>query len=259
VVGFLSFDEEAEQYLVTAVLRPGNAPGSAGAVGILRRLIVRVKEAFPEASIRVRLDGGFASPEILDFLDCEPKVEYIVNLAANAVLKRKAESAMKRARGASESSGQTEHVYGECRYATRKTWPWKRRVIYKAEVVRAEGKEPKDNPRFVVTKPETESAVDLRTGLLLAGRRRKPGQGAARRHADRTDQLLELLGEHVPGHTGGGGVCADAGDAPAPGTDPPRPGTSLDYARTFLEVGRSGGGLGASDRVALTPVLSVSR
>src|ERR1700737_4325904 len=59
VVGFLSFDEEVEQYLVTAVLRPGNAPGSAGAVGILRRLIGRVKEAFPEASLRVRLDGGF--------------------------------------------------------------------------------------------------------------------------------------------------------------------------------------------------------
>ena len=151
VVGFLSFDEEVEQYLVTAVLRPGNAPGSAGAVGILRRLIGRVREAFPAASIRVRLDGGFASPEILDFLDCAPKVEYIVNLAANAVLKRKAESAMKRARRASEISGQTEHVYGECRYATRKTWPWKRRVIYKAEVVRATNKEPKDNPRFVVT------------------------------------------------------------------------------------------------------------
>jgi hypothetical protein len=58
---------------------------------------------------------------------------------------------MKRARRASKISDQTEHVYGECRYATKKTWPWKRRIIYKAEVVRAEGKEPKDNPRFVVT------------------------------------------------------------------------------------------------------------
>jgi hypothetical protein len=151
VVGFLSFDEEAEQYLVAAVLRPGNAHGSVGAMGILRRLLQRVKKAFPWARIRVRLDGGFATPEVLDFLDCEPKVEYIVNLAANAVLKRKVESAMTRARRASKVSGQTEHVYGECRYATRKTWPWKRRVIYKAEVVRAEGKEPKDNPRFVVT------------------------------------------------------------------------------------------------------------
>jgi hypothetical protein len=160
-VGFLSFDEESEQYLVTAVLRPGNAPGSAGAIGILRRLRGRVKEAFPEASIRVRLEGGFAAPEILDFLDGEPKVEYIVNLAANAVLKRKAESAMKRARRQSEASGQTEQVYGECQYATKKTWPWKRRVIYKAEVVRAEGKEPKDNPRFVVTNLLREFAASM--------------------------------------------------------------------------------------------------
>src|SRR5436853_6689718 len=151
VVGFLTFNQEAEQYLVTAVLRPGNAPGSAGAVGLLRRLIERLREAFPKASIRVRLDGGFASPEILDFLDCEPKVEYLVNFACNAVLERKAESAMQRARRASESSQQTAHVYGACQYRTRKTWPWKRRVIYKAEVGRAEGKKPKDNPRFVVS------------------------------------------------------------------------------------------------------------
>src|SRR5438477_87859 len=151
VVGFLTFNQEAEQYLVTAVLRPGNAPGSAGAVGLLRRLIERLRGAFPKAKLRVRLDGGFASPEVLDFLDCEPKVEYLVNMAANAILKRKAEAAMKRARRASKISGQTEHVYGECRYATRKTWPWKRRLIYKAEVVRAVNKEPKDNPRFVVT------------------------------------------------------------------------------------------------------------
>ena len=151
VVGFLTFDHEAEQYLVTAVLRPGNVSGSAGAVGILRRLIERVTQAFPDARIRVRLDGGFAAPEVLYFLDCEPKVEYAVNVGANAVLKGKAEAAMKHARRHAKISEQTEHVYGECQYRTRKTWPWKRRVIYKAEVVRAKGKEPKDNPRFVVT------------------------------------------------------------------------------------------------------------
>lgn len=151
VVGFLTFNQEPEQYLVTAVLRPGNAPGSAGAVGLLRRLTERLRQAFPKAKIRVRLDGGFAAPEVLDCLDGEPRVEYLVNFAANAVLERKAESDMKRARHKSKISGQTEHVYGECQYRTRKTWPWKRRVIYKAEVVQAEGKKPKDNPRFVVT------------------------------------------------------------------------------------------------------------
>src|SRR6202008_82877 len=88
MVGFLTFDQEPEQYLFTAVLRTGNAPGSAGAVGLLRRLIERLRRAFPDAKIRVRLDGGFAVPEVLDFLDREPKGEYLVNMAANAVLKR---------------------------------------------------------------------------------------------------------------------------------------------------------------------------
>jgi hypothetical protein len=36
-------------------------------------------------------------------LDCEPKVEYLVNMGANEVLKRKARAAMKRARRRSKS------------------------------------------------------------------------------------------------------------------------------------------------------------
>ena len=57
---------------------------------------------------------------------------------------------MARARRLSKASGQTEHVYAETRYAT-KSWPRKRRVIIKAEVTRHPGRDPRDNPRFVVT------------------------------------------------------------------------------------------------------------
>jgi len=151
VVGFLSFDGEAEQYLVTAILRPGDAHGSRGAVGILRRLIRRLRRAFPRAVLRVRLDGGFATPEVLDFLDGQPGLEYVVNMASNAVLNRFARSALRVARRRSKQTGKTEHVYGECLYAAKKTWSHRRRVIYKAEVVRHPDREPRDNPRFVVT------------------------------------------------------------------------------------------------------------
>jgi hypothetical protein len=44
--GFLTFNEEREQFLFTAILRPGNAPGARGALGILRRLIPRLRAAF---------------------------------------------------------------------------------------------------------------------------------------------------------------------------------------------------------------------
>lgn len=150
LLGFLSFDDEPEQYLCTAVLRPGNAPDKLAALGILRRLIERLRRAFPRARILVRLDGGFAAPEILDFLDEQPRVGYVVAMAKNAVLKRRAKRLMGRARKLSRHSCKTEHVYGECRYAAS-TWSHKRRVIIKAEVVRHPDREPKDNPRLVIT------------------------------------------------------------------------------------------------------------
>jgi Transposase DDE domain group 1 len=86
---------------------------------------------------------------VLTFLDAMG-VEYVVAMAKNAVLNRLAEPEMEAARRRSEGSGQTEHVYGEGRYQAE-SWRNERRVVFKAEVVRQAGKEPKDNPRFVVT------------------------------------------------------------------------------------------------------------
>src|SRR6202790_4549791 len=113
VMGFVSFNDEAEQYLCAAVLRPGNVTAAAGAVGILRRLLLIVREFFPGARIRVRLDGGFAHPDLLDFLEDDPNLEYVIAMAKNAVLKRKAKPAMRKARKLSRQTGKTEHVYGE--------------------------------------------------------------------------------------------------------------------------------------------------
>src|SRR6202161_1895767 len=150
VMGFLSFNEVGEQSLCAAVLRPGNVGAAGGAVAMLRRLLRMIRHQLPGVPIRVRLDGGFAHPAVLEFLDDQPKLEYVVVMAKNAVLKRVAESGMRRARQLSRGSGKTEHIYGEVRYQAGK-WPCQRRVIIKAEVVRAADKEPKDNPRFVIT------------------------------------------------------------------------------------------------------------
>jgi hypothetical protein len=132
------------------VLRPGNATAAVGAVGLLRRLVKMIRSYFPGVIIRVRLDGGFAHPAVLDFLESQPKLEYVVAMAKNAVLKRIAAPGVRQARQLSRRSGKTEHIYGEVRYAARK-WRCLRRVVIKAEVVRAPGKDPKDNPRFVIT------------------------------------------------------------------------------------------------------------
>lgn len=149
VAGFVQFDDEPEQYLFAYLLRPGNADAKLGAIGLLRRILARLRAAFPKARMLVRLDGGFAGPELFDYLEAE-RVDYVVAMAGNAVLKRLAEPLMKKARRLSRRSQQTEHLYGECPYAAG-TWSRQRRVIIKAEVVHLGHRDPKDNPRFVVT------------------------------------------------------------------------------------------------------------
>ena len=158
VVATVTFNDEPAQFAVAAVLRPGNAPASRGARGILRRLLAKLRAAFPGATYRVRLDGGFASPKLFTYLE-RAQVEYVVGMASNARLEKRARRLMGRARLRSRATGQTAHLYGETRYAARK-WTRKRRVIIKAEVVRHPGRAPKNNPRFVVTNlPDLPQAV----------------------------------------------------------------------------------------------------
>jgi len=149
LLAFLTFDREPEQYLCAAILRPGNAPTQRGALTILKRLLGRLQERFPKTRILVRLDGGFAEPELFTFLD-EVGVDYVVGLPRNDVLERRAALDMLTARMMSLASGRTEHVYAELPYRAG-TWDRARRVILKAEVVQLEGRELRDNPRFVVT------------------------------------------------------------------------------------------------------------
>jgi hypothetical protein len=149
VVATVTFNDEPAQFAVAAVLRPGKAPAGLGARGILRALLRKLRIAFPTATFRVRLDGGFASPKLFLFLERE-QVEYVVAMASNRRLEKRAQRLMGTARVRSRQTGETAHLYGETRYAARK-WSRKRRVIIKAEVVRHPGRAPKNNPRFVVT------------------------------------------------------------------------------------------------------------
>src|SRR5207244_6240183 len=73
VLGFVSFNEEAEQYLCAAILRPGNVTAAVGAVGLLRRLVRIIRNSFPGVQIRGRLDGGFAHSAVREFLVAQPK------------------------------------------------------------------------------------------------------------------------------------------------------------------------------------------
>ena len=157
LIGTLQFHGEKEQYVFTNILREGNAAAAHGAIPLLKRLLPRLRDAFPSAVLRVRLDAGFANPDIYEFLERE-NLEYVIAMPNNAVLKRHAEPLLVPVRQRVQETGSTSHAYGEVMYQAG-SWPMQRRIIIKAEVttypMHLTKKEvppnPKDNPRFLVT------------------------------------------------------------------------------------------------------------
>jgi hypothetical protein len=113
-------------------------------------MLPRLREAFPKARILVRLDGGFAAPELFALFDTEPRVDYAVGMAKNSRLLELSETAMKKLRRRAHNAAESERSYGSGTYRARR-WARERRVIFKAEIIQLEGRAPKENPRFVIT------------------------------------------------------------------------------------------------------------
>lgn len=163
LLGFLSVPGDKEQHLFAARLRRGNTPATHCMIPMVRRMVAKLRAALPKAKIRVRLDGGFASPRLLDVLDLL-EVEYVIGLAQNPRLLALCDVEITAAALVADQSGETARFYGEGTYQAD-SWSRARRVIFKAEVLVATGKVNKDNPRFVVTnlparmKPQTVYVV----------------------------------------------------------------------------------------------------
>src|SRR5439155_18124286 len=133
----------------------------AGAVSVLHRLLPKLWRAFPGARLRVRLDAGFATPEIFDQLEAAG-VEYVVAMGNNAVLTRHAEPSVAPLRAIVAATHDTATTYAETAYQAG-TWAAPRRTIIKAEVLWHHGREPRDNPRFVITNlPQTPAWIYTR-------------------------------------------------------------------------------------------------
>ena len=75
-----------------------------GVIGILRRLCRKLRAAFPHATLRVRLDGGFATPGMFTFLETEG-VEYVVAMASNPRLEKRVRRLRGKARMRGKASG----------------------------------------------------------------------------------------------------------------------------------------------------------
>lgn len=149
LLGFLSVDDEPEQHLFFARLRPGTARDVRCVRALLRRIVPDLKRRFPRAEVLVRLDAGFAGAELFKLLE-ELHVKYLVAMPQNPKLVSIAARHMRAVRSLAERFGGTTTLHAEADYRA-KTWPHVRRVIFKAEVTDHAGRALRDNLRIVVT------------------------------------------------------------------------------------------------------------
>jgi xanthine/CO dehydrogenase XdhC/CoxF family maturation factor len=140
----LVFDGQTDQ-LICAVLRPGNCHGSRLVVLALRRLLRRLRAAWPQVTVEIRADSGFAVPRLYRWCE-QHQVTYTIGLIPNRRLAVIAAPLLSQALAQSAAQGGTKvRLADETTYQAR-TWPTARRVVYKAEAL-AKG----PNTRFVVT------------------------------------------------------------------------------------------------------------
>jgi hypothetical protein len=158
---------------ITAALRPGKRPTGAENAAIVKRVLKRLRAAWPQTHIILRGDGHFANPELMQLVLDTPNTDFIFGLAGNAVLLPLAKPHLAQTRQLHATHGElakrnhqaepsATRTYHHLDYRA-KTWPKTFRVVLKAEVM-ALG----DNPRFVVSSLDLPSPESLYRDLYCA-------------------------------------------------------------------------------------------
>ncbi len=132
-----------------AWLRPGVMHAGCGAADMIRRVVDRLRQHWPDITIFVRGDHGVAGPEMYDYCEAEGLL-YAFGYATNNVLKRRIreEELQENARLLWWMTGrkpfQLFHTFEDYQ---ADSWPHPRRIVTKVEITHTGG----SNIRYVVT------------------------------------------------------------------------------------------------------------
>jgi Transposase DDE domain group 1 len=132
------------EQLLVSYLRPANIDAARHAWAVLKLLVKRLRQAWPQVKLIFRGDSGFCRWRMLRW--CEGhQVGYIVGQAKNARVLALAQPLLKQAQSDFQSQQDKQRLFGEVQYGAE-SWDKERRVLVKAEHT-----DQGSNPRFVVT------------------------------------------------------------------------------------------------------------
>ncbi len=118
--------------LLKALLRPGEVYTSTDCCEFMKPLLMEYLDEYPDVTLYLRGDSGFACPELFELLETHG-TSYAIRLKANDTLDRLAES-LENELNEITVRNKVDYavVYGEFRYAAA-TWGQSRRIVVKVE------------------------------------------------------------------------------------------------------------------------------
>lgn len=134
----------SDGFPMAAVLRAGNTHSGHRSVALLKRLVGRLREAYPEATLFFRADAGFALPEMYEFLEAND-VRYVIGLITNDRLRGRVSELAATVEERFQEKGQKQREFTSFWHRAG-SWPVSRRVAAKVERL-----DKGLNQRFVVT------------------------------------------------------------------------------------------------------------
>jgi hypothetical protein len=133
--------------LITTVLRPGKRPTGKQIVSILRRVVKKIRQAWPEVGIILRGDSYYSCPAVFDF--CEDNdMKYVLGFKPLSPLVRQVRPLVEEVALRFEQEKHPVKIFTETDYKA-KSWLKTRRVIAKVEYNTLGS-----NTRFIITNLE---------------------------------------------------------------------------------------------------------
>ncbi len=90
----LFFHDGHTGQIIVPILRPGNSHSNKWYVAILKRVVQKIRAAYPQLKIIIRADSGFSCPAFYHLAD-QFELGFVMGQASNEVLKRKVKRAEK--------------------------------------------------------------------------------------------------------------------------------------------------------------------
>ncbi len=127
----LFFHDGQTGQIILPVLRPGNSHSNKWYVGLLKRIIIKIRKSYPQMKITIRTDSGFSCAPFYELVD-DYDLYFATGIASNNVLKKQVTEKEQEIKDTYLAAGEKHQDFIEFTYQA-KSWHKEQQCYSKVE------------------------------------------------------------------------------------------------------------------------------